>query len=241
MPASPGSAVAADVQTDDLIAVTGADTAYDAAHSRFGVMFFEDPPAGVRQHRRRLAPGRPLRRIGVAGLSANPFMAVPTLAALEPLGVTDLPLPEPGAPGPFSMADPDATRALSEDAGFVDVEVEAVDVPVAVAGDGQPWAVQAMRVGPLAAAYESADPEAQRATIEAVLTALDDPHRVGLRGRRRQLVPSPPTSPDRHHQRLPVVLEVLVDAGRAAGPRVRGGGVAARVQEDLGFLAWPGA
>ena len=169
-----GVAVAADVQADDLIAVTGADTAYDAAHSPFGVMFFEDPLAAFANIAAALRPDGRFAASVWRDLSANPFMAVPTMVALDPLGVTDLPLPEPGAPGPFSMADPDATRSLLEDAGFVDVGVEAVDTPVAVVGEGEPWAVQAMRVGPLAAAYESADPDAQRATIAAVLTALDE-------------------------------------------------------------------
>jgi len=41
----------------------------------------------------------------------------------------DLPMPPPGAPGPFGLADPDQTRATLTAAGFDAVDLTAVDQP----------------------------------------------------------------------------------------------------------------
>ena len=42
----------------------------------------------------------------------------------------DLPAPPPDAPGPFSLADPERSRAVLDPAGFRDVDLEAFEAPM---------------------------------------------------------------------------------------------------------------
>jgi SAM-dependent methyltransferase len=172
-----GSATAADVQSDDLVSAAGEGQPFDAAHSRHGVMFFDDPDAAFANIARCLRPGGRLAVSVWQDLGANDWMSVPTLTALGPLGVDTLPLPEPGRPGPFSLADPDHVREVVDRAGFVDVEVAPVDGPFRVRGDLRPGIVQMLRAGPLNEAYDAADEATRTAAVDAVYTALD-PYRV---------------------------------------------------------------
>ena len=168
---------AADVQSDDLVAVAGDGQAFDAAHSRHGVMFFDDPAAAFANVARCLRPGGRLAMSVWQGLGANDWMSVPTLMGLGPLGVESLPLPEPGQPGPFSLADPDQIRVVLDGAGFVDVQVASVDGPFLVRGDVRPGIVQMLRAGPLSEAYDAADEATKSSTVDAVVEALE-PYRV---------------------------------------------------------------
>lgn len=172
-----GVAVAADVQVDDLIAVAGGGQAFDAAHSRHGVMFFDDPAAAFANVARCLRPGGRLAISVWQELGANDWMTVPTLTALGPLGVESLTLPEPGQPGPFSLADPVLVRELLGTAGFVDVEVVSVTGQFQVRGDIGPGMASMLRAGPLNEAYDAADEATRSATVDAVVAAME-PYRV---------------------------------------------------------------
>lgn len=44
-------------------------------------------------------------------------------------------LPEPGSPGPFSLSDPDRIRGILAGAGWVDVVVDDLTVPVVIPAD----------------------------------------------------------------------------------------------------------
>ena len=55
--------------------------AFDAAFSRFGVMFFADPPAAFANIRRALKPGGRLAFICWRGMVDNPIMTLPMMAA----------------------------------------------------------------------------------------------------------------------------------------------------------------
>src|SRR5581483_3245915 len=46
-----------------------------------------------------------------------------------------LPVPPPGAPGPFGLAEADRVRALLTGAGLVDVEIESVDEAITLGHD----------------------------------------------------------------------------------------------------------
>lgn len=109
--------VRADAQTDDL-----GDGLYDAAYSRFGVMFFADPVGAFANIRRALVPGAGLSFVCWQTVFANEWLIVPTMAAIGALGRTPQ-LPDPTAPGPFSLADPERVRGILGDAGYGDVDV----------------------------------------------------------------------------------------------------------------------
>jgi hypothetical protein len=55
----------------------------------------------------------------------NPWATIPGRAMLD-AGLSDP--PEPGAPGMFALAQPDALSELLESAGFLDVVVEKVEI-----------------------------------------------------------------------------------------------------------------
>jgi SAM-dependent methyltransferase len=97
----------------------------DAALCRWGLMFPLDPGAALQECRRVIRPGG---RLAVAVWDAperNPWATIPTRALVELALVAP---PDPDAPGMFALADPERVRALLEDAGFVDVVVESVDL-----------------------------------------------------------------------------------------------------------------
>jgi SAM-dependent methyltransferase len=101
-----------------------ATSSYDVAMSQFGIMFFSDPVAALANIRSALTEdGRALFLVWQA-LSRNEWASTlrGTLAAGR-----ELPTPPPGAPGPFSWADPETAQRLLTSAGFTDVALE--DVP----------------------------------------------------------------------------------------------------------------
>jgi SAM-dependent methyltransferase len=97
----------------------------DAVICRWGYMLMADPAAALRETRRVLRPGGRLSLAVWDRIEANPWAGIPR-AALEAHGL--LPPVDPGEPGPFALADRDRLRELLEDAGFADVEVDAVDL-----------------------------------------------------------------------------------------------------------------
>jgi len=146
---------------------------FDAAFSRFGVMFFEDPPAAFANLRAALRPGGRLAFVCWRPLAENPWMGVP-LAAAAPFLPASAP-PDPTAPGPFAFADPLRVRAILDKAGFAAVKIEPFDTDIG-SGGVEDTLTLAFRLGPLGAALRetpaAADPAAGavRAALEPHLT-----------------------------------------------------------------------
>ena len=168
-----GLALAADVATADLVAGAGRGESFDAAHSRFGLMFFPDPNIAFANIFRTLSPGGRLAASVWQHLDRNPWMMLTTATAMQVLGMDRPPLPEPGAPGPFSLADPDSTTALLRRAGFDDIYLESVESPFVFEGDGTAAAERVLSAGPLGAVFLGAGEDRRREVIAAVLDALE--------------------------------------------------------------------
>ena len=101
--------------------------AFDVAISRTGAMFFGDPVAAFANVARALRPGGRLALLTWQALGANEgFREV----ALALAAGRDLPMPPPEAPTPWSLADPDRVRGILGDAGFADVRLEPLAVPI---------------------------------------------------------------------------------------------------------------
>ncbi|HSZ52436.1 MAG TPA: class I SAM-dependent methyltransferase [Caulobacteraceae bacterium] len=152
-----------DAQTLDMRAEGGAE-GFDAAYSRFGVMFFANPTAAFRNIRHAIRPGGRLGFVCWRALSENLWMRGPVEAA-APFLPPSAP-PDPEAPGPFAFADGARVRRILEAAGWGGVEIRPHDVPIG-AGGLEDTLTLMMRVGPLGAALREA-PEAAPRVMDAV-------------------------------------------------------------------------
>jgi SAM-dependent methyltransferase len=143
---------------------------FDAAISRFGVMFFEDPAAAFANIRRALRPDGKLAFAAWRSPAENPFMTAAARAA-APL-LPDLPTAAPDGPGQFGFADPGRVRRILGDAGWSAVEVRPLDVEAAL--EEPTLAAYAEQMGPVGLALQGLD-EATRAPIRQAVRRGFDP------------------------------------------------------------------
>ena len=157
----------ADVQHDDL------GTGFDAAFSRFGVMFFDDPEAAFANIASALRPDGRLSFVVWGRVTDNPWATVPTAAAAQALGVA-LDPSDPGGPGPFSLGDVGALGRLLDGAGFAEPTIVDITQGRRLPHDTAHremglW----LAVGPVGEAYDAADDDTRSAAIDAALGAID--------------------------------------------------------------------
>jgi SAM-dependent methyltransferase len=159
----------ADAQTHTLPPV-------DGAFSRFGVMFFADPPAAFANVRRAFRPGGRLAFVCWRALGENPWMTIPFMAAASLL--PQQAPPPPDAPGPFAFADRDRVHRILRTAGFTDISIEPHDRKIGW-GDPDTGVRAALNLGPLGAALRESpqlvDPV--RAAVRQALAAHTGPDR----------------------------------------------------------------
>jgi SAM-dependent methyltransferase len=152
---------------------------FDAAFSRFGVMFFADPVAAFMNIRRALKPGGRLAFVCWRALEENALDILPLKAAWVHL--PPQPAHDPEAPGPFAFANPDRVRGILERAGFTEIGIVAHDELVG-SGDLASMLAVCSRVGALGKILRE-NPELLAATVPAVRSALaahDGPEGVRL-------------------------------------------------------------
>ena len=152
-----------DAQSDDL-----GDGCFDAAFSRFGVMFFSDPVVAFANIRRSLKPSGRLVFVCWRPLNQNPWMQEPLDAAL-PLLPPIAPF-DPMAPGPFAFADAGRVQSILDEARFGSVKVGPFDAAIGGANLEQTLQL-ALNVGPLAAALRES-PERAETVANAVRDVL---------------------------------------------------------------------
>ena len=154
---------------------TGILAPFDVGVSRFGVMFFDDPVAAFANLRASLRPSGRVVFVCWKAFADNDWMLVPgaAIASVAPPIVPS----EPDAPGPFAFGDPDRIRDILARAGFVAVDVTAVDGPMLLGGPGGiDDAVRfATRTSLARRLLEHASTETVAAARDAVRTALE-PH-----------------------------------------------------------------
>lgn len=161
--------VHADAQLDSL-----GESAFDAAYSRFGVMFFSDVVAAFANIRSALRPGGRLAFVCWQNALENEWMLVPTMAVMSVTG-SPPPMPEPGQPGPFSLADPDRVRSVLAAAGFEGIGVAPHTDAVVTREDRIPdVARRSTQVGAAREALRDAGDDTRRRAVEAVEAALRD-------------------------------------------------------------------
>jgi ubiquinone/menaquinone biosynthesis C-methylase UbiE len=157
----------ADVQVHDF-----GEGRFDAAYSRFGVMFFSNPVAAFTSIRRAV------RRRGLVSFvcwqppEGNEWMLVPGQAAAAALDKT-LVLPSSDEPGPYSLSDRARIRSVLDPAGFEEVDIQPYSDSIVIAEDRIPQrAALATRTGGVRELLRDADEPTVgrvRVAIEAAL------------------------------------------------------------------------
>jgi SAM-dependent methyltransferase len=136
----------------DLERIDEPDASYDVALCREGLMFAVEPGRAVGEIARVLRPGG---RVAVAvwgPRERNPWLGVVMDVVSAQIG---RPVPPPGVPGPFALADDGRLRGLLGGAGLVDVQVGELSVPLRAASFDEWWARTSALAGPLSAILAS--------------------------------------------------------------------------------------
>jgi SAM-dependent methyltransferase len=136
------------------------ETPFDAALSRHGVMFFDDPVAAFSHLHGLMSPGAPFVFTCFAVRADNLWAS--GLAEL-----LDMPPPvDPHAPGPFAFADTDRVHEVLRSSGWTNAAPERVDYHYIPGGGEDPTADAVdffMRIGPAARHIATLDTGAREA------------------------------------------------------------------------------
>ena len=152
-----------------------APEAADVVISRFGAMFFADLVAAYTNLAAALRPGGRLAVLAWQAMAANEWQ----LAIRDALAAgRDLPLPPPGTPGtPFGLADAERDHEILTEAGFENVSVDPVLLPIVLGSDVDATYAFVSTTGIAKGLLADLDDEARaaalatlRATIEAHAT-----------------------------------------------------------------------
>ena len=156
---------------------------FDAVVSRFGVMFFDDPVAAFANIGRALRPGGRSAFTCWRDLIVNDWLMVPAGAALQCVPMPDL--GQPGAPGPFSLADPERVHQVLRDAAFAQIALEEITRPMPM-GSSADDVLAFMRGTEMAhvlmTGVDSGTAERAWAAVKAALQAHAEPGGITLAG-----------------------------------------------------------
>ena len=147
------------------------EQAFDAALSRFGVMFFPAPGAAFARLRGALRGGGTLAFACWRRAADNEWVRAPMDAAAQYLPAAEPVGPE--EPGPFAFADAQRVRGILEGAGLAKVDVAPFDGDVVLSQTGVDAAVHfAMSTGPTARALRDAGEESKERARDAITTLM---------------------------------------------------------------------
>ncbi|MFT3727486.1 MAG: class I SAM-dependent methyltransferase [Terricaulis sp.] len=161
--------IAADVESAPL------GGPYDYVFSRFGVMFFANPVAALRNIRKSLKPGGRFAAVVWRRKDENPWLYDAEQRALK-----IVPRPEETedqitcGPGPFSMSGADLVSTQMQAAGFTNVSFERFDCDINLGATVDRAVETAMALGPAGELLRLAgdDAERKRPQVEATLRDL---------------------------------------------------------------------
>jgi ubiquinone/menaquinone biosynthesis C-methylase UbiE len=156
----------------DLEGIDEPDRSFDVLLCREGLMFAADPERAGRELHRVARPGARVAVSVWGPQECNPWLGIVLDAMSAQLGE---PVPPPGVPGPFSLADAGRLAALLGAAGFEDVAVEEQPVPLRAASFDEWWSRTSTIAGPLARRL-AAMPPAAAAALEATLREAVAPY-----------------------------------------------------------------
>ncbi len=142
---------------------------FDAALSRWGLMFLPDLPKALRGIGERLKPGGRLAAAVWGPPEEVPMLSIAMRSLRE---VLDLPPPPPEMPGPFRLADPRELARTLEDAGFANVTIEPLTIAFEFDSPEAYVRFQQEVSTPVRTVVEEQPPDRQAAVWEAMKAAL---------------------------------------------------------------------
>jgi SAM-dependent methyltransferase len=163
----------ADIETAEL-----APRSFDAAVSRFGIMYCASPVRALRAIGRALVPGGQLGLIAWRGIADNACWGLAEQVALRHL-------PRPGelaqtcGPGPFSMADRETNARILQASGFEEFTITSIDAELCVGRSLEEALEYQLVVGPAGFVIREAGEAGQHALpgIRRELSQLLQDHR----------------------------------------------------------------
>ncbi len=171
------------VQVVDAQTMPFDDASFDGAVSRFAFMLIPDPASALAETYRVLRPGGRLAFAVWASAPENPWGSAIGRAMIE-LGHAER--PEPDAPGPFRLGDPERLRELVVGAGFGEPSVEPVEIAMRYASFDEFWAVTqdlAMSLRDALARLLTAEADELRARARESLAPYDGDEGLAIPGR----------------------------------------------------------
>lgn len=141
---------------------------FDAALSRWGIIFDPDGEGAAAHVRGFLKPGARMAISSWGPPERVPMLAIAMKTAMQKL---DVPPPPPGTPGPLSRPTPEALAGLLEGGGFTDVEVEETTLTFEYSSAEEFTTFVREIAPPVSAMIDPHPPEVQQETWAAITEA----------------------------------------------------------------------
>jgi SAM-dependent methyltransferase len=153
----------------DAVSLEFPEQSFDAALSRWGIIFEPDAEGAARRVRSFLKPGARMAISSWGPPERVPFLAIPMGTAMQRLSV---PPPPPGTPGPLSRPSFEALGGLLEAGGFSAVQTEEAEVTFEWASPEDFTEFTQEIAPPITAMLAPHPPDVQEATWEAITQAI---------------------------------------------------------------------
>jgi ubiquinone/menaquinone biosynthesis C-methylase UbiE len=135
---------------------------FDVVTMRWGLMFMPDAVACLKRARAALKPGGAILLACWSSPAKNPWASIPITVLSRHI---EVPTPPPGAPGLFAFADPSRLRSTMENAGFLDVTLEEIEVLMSDFATGEEFLAFTLEfAGPIASLFARV-PQEQRGAV----------------------------------------------------------------------------
>jgi SAM-dependent methyltransferase len=153
----------------DASSLDFAAESFDAAVSRWGIIFDPDGEGAAAKVRGFLKPGGRFAISSWGPPERVPFLAIPMKTAMAKLEIAP---PPPGTPGPLSRPTPEAIGGLLEGGGFSDIEVQELEVTFELASAEEFTEFTKAIAAPIVAMISPQPEDVQRETWQAITDAV---------------------------------------------------------------------
>jgi SAM-dependent methyltransferase len=142
---------------------------FDAVICRLGLIYFPDQQRALAGIRRALGDGGRIAAIVFSTAERNEFFSIPVSIVRDR---AQLPPPQPGQPGPFSLGGPGALAAAYATAGLSEVTVDSVPAPVRLPSAAECVRFERESFGALHQMLAGLDPDGREAAWREIAEEL---------------------------------------------------------------------